>query len=885
MTEATASITGVQKIPQCSFASASYDLTDKYIYPYFFRTVGSVTLYGESLVDWVSSMGWNMFAIIYTNDAVGQQMLRTVKNQANKRNINIMTNIPLYSLTAEEIEDSLSQLRASGSRVVVLADSDTNDQIAILNKAREMGLLQKGWAWIVTNDISPVLQSNAKSAEELASYDGLMFISGLWELTGVPEYDVLDQIWKTQRVPAGFSNSREWNTTGLSYNAPQAYACTELLALGLNKALNSYPGGRAAGLSDLSKGTFNSSIMTPQFYNLNNTGPAGYMNFSETGDLNAGYFQLLYMMNGTSIPYATVKLNEFEFLPNTSIFYLGHTTEKPSQMLERSALNPTVKNVTGMIILAVCVFGFAFTLIMFVLIFLNRDLKPIMVSSPIFCYLQITGIAFTYVAVALYLGKPNPAKCIFRQILLLIGFVLVIGSIVARNYRIYRIFQNVFTIRTSQLKSYFLVRIVAAFAIIGLLPLIVWYALYPIVIEEVMVSPSSYCWLCGYPSAKVGTWDNITVVELIALVWCAILIVISAFLAFKTRNVGSKWSEATQIAYVSYNTGLAAMVATPNFFLPIENYVVRTYLKIGSILFAATFTILVLFLPKFILIVKHIIKSNKKISLYRMNTDSQAQLTKFSSFGSTDESLNLNLVAKNVFDFTVQAHEGILPVKRMARYKFLSIWELKHIVLVPMKHFFVLSGKSGRNTKLYNYVSCEVIKSDSRQHHTFRVRTTDGLVFMFQVSDEAALDRWLNWFNGRGDATLGAPRRQHTQIRFAKEGKQGNKADDYAADTVDSPVRSMDPVHHKTQLETFGLGEGVPSIFNHPTFHHHTSDFYDPNSFSDANNHILDFPGHPSSVQSGNYQTTSSSANDQSMGYNASANIPNSFGVVDSSWR
>jgi hypothetical protein len=36
-----------------------------------------------------------------------------------------------------------------------------------------------------------------------------------------------------------------------------------------------YPGGRAAGLADLSKGSFNSTNMTPEFYNLNYTGPAG----------------------------------------------------------------------------------------------------------------------------------------------------------------------------------------------------------------------------------------------------------------------------------------------------------------------------------------------------------------------------------------------------------------------------------------------------------------------------------------------------------------------------------------------------------------------------------------------------------------------------------
>lgn len=44
-----------------------------------------------------------------------------------------------------------------------------------------MGLLTEGWVWILTNDISPVLQQTIQSSEELAKYDGLMFISGLWD--------------------------------------------------------------------------------------------------------------------------------------------------------------------------------------------------------------------------------------------------------------------------------------------------------------------------------------------------------------------------------------------------------------------------------------------------------------------------------------------------------------------------------------------------------------------------------------------------------------------------------------------------------------------------------------------------------------------------------
>ncbi|GAN01001.1 hypothetical protein MAM1_0004c00430 [Mucor ambiguus] len=889
MTEASASISGIWQIPQCSCASASYSLTDKSIYPYFFRTVGSVVLYGESLVDWVDSMGWSMFALIYTNDAVGQQVLHSMLNQADKHGITAMAQIPLYSLTDEQIEESLSTLESSGSRVVVLADSNTNDQIAILNKAMKMGLLTEGWVWILTNDVSPVLQEIISSREELAMYDGLMFISGLWDLSGEPSYDSLSQIWQKQRVPEDFNHPNEWNKTGLSYNAPQAYACTELLARGLDHALNTYPGGRSVGLSDLSKGTFNSSRMTPEFYNLNYTGPAGtnykgYMGFSDTGDLQSGYFQILYMLNGSSVPYATVKLNKFEFISDTEIMYLGHTTQKPMDMIPRYALNPTVHQVTGIVMVVICGLGLLCSQIMMVLIFWFRHLKPIMVSSPIFCYLQLMGISLTYISVLLYLEKPNVAKCIARQIILVIGFALVIGSIIAKNYRIYRIFQNVFTVRTSRLKSYYLCRLVALFLLIGLIPLIIWYAAFPMQVSDAMISSSTYCWLCTYPTATKGNWGHINIAELIVLIWCALLIIVAAFLAFKTRNVNRKWSETTQIAYVSYNAGLAACVASPSFFIPVESFVTSIFLKISSVLFAATFTLIVLFLPKFLLIVRHIIKSNKKFSLYRMNTESHAELTKQSHSESLDENLNLNLVAKNMLDFTVKAHEGILPVKKLARFEFFSIWELKHIVLVPMKRFFILSNKSGMDATMHHYIDWERLPTKNKNHHTFSVRTVTGLTFMFQVSDREALDRWLNWFEG---VDTSPNRGRHAPASAALQNPQDSS--ESRSDSGEKLSINQDLSMPKMQSATFGVNDSSSMIPNSASFFNYTADFYTPMSYSDTHHQLQSVDNSNSAIYNNNQPSSAYSSNIPHTTSNRS-DLPmasNSFGVVNhsSSWQ
>jgi hypothetical protein len=41
------------------------------------------------------------------------------------------------------------------------------------------------------------------------------------------------------------------------------------------------------------------------------------------------------MKNGSSVPYATVKLEQFEFLPNVNVTYLGQSSIKPRDMVER----------------------------------------------------------------------------------------------------------------------------------------------------------------------------------------------------------------------------------------------------------------------------------------------------------------------------------------------------------------------------------------------------------------------------------------------------------------------------------------------------------------------------------------------------------------------
>lgn len=71
--EISAGLTGLFQIPQCSCGASSLALSDKDNYPYFFRTMGNVVVYGRALMEWIRQMNWTMFALVYTDDGVGQQ--------------------------------------------------------------------------------------------------------------------------------------------------------------------------------------------------------------------------------------------------------------------------------------------------------------------------------------------------------------------------------------------------------------------------------------------------------------------------------------------------------------------------------------------------------------------------------------------------------------------------------------------------------------------------------------------------------------------------------------------------------------------------------------------------------------------------------------------
>lgn len=145
------------------------------------------------------------------------------------------------------------------------------------------------------------------------------------------------------------------------------------------------------------------------------------------------------------------------------------------------------------------------------------------------------------------------------------------------------------------------------------------------------------------------------------------------------------------------------------------------YLKLTAILFSATFTFFVLFLTKLIFICKYMASQKwwnvfPRRHLKQLHNDgmgSRNELTgkpfEFETPAVDSDDSSNKAVAKNLLDSTTKAHEGVLPVKKKARFQFMSIWQLKHVVVIPSRQTFMLMTVSNKNhdrMKWPSHTSC-----------------------------------------------------------------------------------------------------------------------------------------------------------------------------------
>jgi hypothetical protein len=181
--------------------------------------------------------------------------------------------------------------------------------------------------------------------------------------------------------------------------------------------------------------------------------------------------------------------------------------------------------------------------------------------------------------------------------------------------------------------------------------------------------------------------------------------------------------------------------------------------------------------------------------------------------------------------------------------------------------------------------------SKNKNHHTFRVRTDEGLVFMFQVSDQVALERWINWFKGVGaiPSRSAAPRKGHNE-----EKKSLSSTTTTEEETSSSSGSQLQfPAEHNLQSATFGNvpQDSVSAIVGNSSIYINTSSFYTPTSMTDTHHPFQNADSSRSALYNHPNQLSSMSMLESEVhchSTNDGNHIPmagSSFGVIDPHWR
>ncbi|XP_077397847.1 extracellular calcium-sensing receptor-like [Festucalex cinctus] len=149
-------------IPQVSHLSTCACLSDKYIYPTFFRTVPSDRFQVLGLVQLMKYFNWRWVGIIYSSTLYADKGTAEFIVEATKEHICVEYRL-VYSKTSTKHDAIVKMLRESSSKVVLLFMSLSYTK-SFLSEMASFNISGKHWvgseAWITQQDLASVDRRN-----------------------------------------------------------------------------------------------------------------------------------------------------------------------------------------------------------------------------------------------------------------------------------------------------------------------------------------------------------------------------------------------------------------------------------------------------------------------------------------------------------------------------------------------------------------------------------------------------------------------------------------------------------------------------------------------------------------------------------------------------
>lgn len=281
----------------------------------------------------------------------------------------------------------------------------------------------------------------------------------------------------------------------------------------------------------------------------------------------------------------------------------------------------------GIVFLVLTVIALIISISFSFLFWFYRDEKVVKKTSPFFSQLILIGIDLCLLSQIFWGVSQTSFTCFVKVWLLAIGFGLIMGNLLAKTYRIFKIFTNVQVTQLVMKDTDLLKFSIVILAIeVALLCVYCFVSGTPRPINIQSTSDSLLLIIqCSVPSGFIQTFGTITL-----LVFNGLLILCGVVIAYVSRHVESSFNESKYIAITVYIYLLVVIILLPLYYTAGDSgsSVNRQYiLRNISVLAAMYFTLVALFVPKI-------------LNIYRTKADEKRrrQMTATSAGSTTQRS-------------------------------------------------------------------------------------------------------------------------------------------------------------------------------------------------------------------------------------------------------
>ncbi|CAN7018334.1 unnamed protein product [Brassica oleracea var. botrytis] len=157
------------QVPTITF-SATSPLLRTINNPYFVRATIDDSFQAEAIASIVKSFGWRSVVAIYVDNELGQGIMPSLSEALE--DVEVHRSVISPEASDDQILKELYKLKTEQTRVFVI-NMDASLGFRVLKKAREIGMMEEGYVWLLSNGMTHMMRDNGRSLETMQGLLGV----------------------------------------------------------------------------------------------------------------------------------------------------------------------------------------------------------------------------------------------------------------------------------------------------------------------------------------------------------------------------------------------------------------------------------------------------------------------------------------------------------------------------------------------------------------------------------------------------------------------------------------------------------------------------------------------------------------------------------------